>query len=188
MSLRRTRSAPTLFLWLGAACAAAAAPLPRALTIEPGRRTRVLLTEVKSGRTLVLQNASSGKPSEDYSDRDGDQFVKVAGDADLQQLLDVLAQQGMFEHPAAVPGDARDLLVVDTGERRWVWPRRLFGLQEAEMPFHEARAYFLTVYNQALALRSGDLQKADLQAERARVRSDSDAAQKHLQGLQGPPK
>lgn len=176
--------------FLAAAGCASGPSLPRGLQIEPGQRTTVRLMQVTTGQVFTLQNASSGSAGAVYSDERTDQLTKVLTDAQLQALLDVFTDKGMFvPREASVPPDARDALVVLQGDRRWVWSRRLAGTAESELPFHEAKAYFLSMYNQATAYhgnsgnsRTGD-DRPDLKAENDRVRSEAAAAKRKLEGI-----
>jgi len=157
--------------------------LPRAVTIEDGRPVRVLWQRVKEGQTFLLQNASSADADDFYAS--SSPFAKVAPDVQLQALLDVLAAKGMFDAgDAPVPPDARDVLVVDQGDRRWTWARRRAGMQTSEAAFHEARAYFLEVYNSSTAYHPS-AKMPDLEAEQDRVRRDAESARRRLEQLQG---
>jgi hypothetical protein len=177
---RPTRAALAAIPLLVAACASS-----RPVQVVQGQRTRVVLTDVAAQRSFALQNASSGAANEVYSDRSADDAVKVVTDANLQQLLDVLATQGMFERAAAAAApDARDLLVVESGGRRWVWSRRLRGIDAAELPFHEARSYFLTFYNSVVAWHAGDVDRQGFAAEQARAQQGGEAARQRLEQLQ----
>jgi hypothetical protein len=148
--------------------------LSRELEVRPGERTTVRLMQFQQNQVLTLQNASSGSANEVYSDRRTDPLAKVVDDAQLQALLDVLAEKGLFKLGAAsVPPDARDALVVQQNDRRWVFSRRLAGMQQEELQFHEAKAYFLSVWNGATSYHSADVDRADLRAEQARVKSDA---------------
>jgi hypothetical protein len=183
------RAAPRIATLVAASAVAvlvgACAGAPPGATVVAGQRTRVALTDVTSGRSFVLQNASSGSAHEVYSERSGDQAVKVVADPDLQQLLDVLADRGMFETAAEQPArDARDLLIVEAAGRRWVWSRRLRGIDATELQFHEARSYFLTFYNQVMAYHAGDIDKQGLQDENARAQQGGEAAKSRLEQYQ----
>jgi len=177
-------------LWIAAFLAAAGCvggpSLPRAVQIEPGRRTTVRLMQFADGLVFTLQNASSGSAADVYSDPKGDHQTKVLADAQLQALLDVFTEKGMFaQGTASVPSDARDALVVQQNDRRWVWSRR----SAADQQFTEVKAYFLSLYNDATAYhansnngRAGD-SRPDLKAENDRVRSEAAAAKRKLEGI-----
>jgi hypothetical protein len=171
MGPRRTRTAPTLLL-LFAACAVSSSAAPR---IEAGQRTRVLLTDTRSGRTLVLQNLSSGSRNEVYRDSNGDAMVKVIDDRELQQLLDVLAMKGMFDlaGPAPAPG-ARVLLAVEQAGRAFVWSRPPASTETLDQvrAFDEGRGYVMTVYNAAIAHHASDLRDSDSAQMRELVEKD----------------
>jgi hypothetical protein len=160
--------------------------LPRVVTVAAGQPTRVLLQQVRQQQTFLLQNASSTEAAQFYGGATAT-LAKVVPDAQLQVLLDILAQKGMFGEPrAAVPPEARDVLVVEQGDRRWIWARRRAGIQAEEASFHEARAYFLELFNSNMAFHaSAPGQRPDLRAEQERVRSDAEAARSRLEGLQG---
>ena len=160
----RARSAPTFFLLLLAGCAGSSARLPRVLTVEEGRRTRVAITD-SSGRSFVLQNLSSGSRNEVYRDPGARTQPKVIRDADVQTLLDALAARGMFARAsdAAAPG-ARSVISVETPERSWFWsrppvdPTRPPAEQPAVLEFDEARGYVLAVYNSEMSFHSGTIE------------------------------
>lgn len=176
-----------------AACAAAACSstpaLPRAVEVAPGTRTVVRLVQFATGRNLSLQNASSGSSEQVYSDRSTEQLRKVVADDRLQALLDVFAAKGMFARAGTATPDARDALVVEQGERRWIWCRHLPGIAPSEADFHEASAYFLSVYNDAIAFQAGDPnQPPDFASERNRAKSDGSAARRKLEGTQEQPR
>lgn len=133
--------------------------LARAVTVETGQATRVSLMQRTRTTTLLLQNASSVEKAQFYGGSNAQNLGKVVADDRLQALLDVFAEKGMFANAAATaPHDARDVLVVEQGSTRWVWSRRLAGTQASEVAFHEAKGYFLEVYNSATAYHgaSGD--------------------------------
>lgn len=181
-ALALTRSAVLLAAGFFAGCASDPG-LPRAVTIEDGRPVRVQLQRVRERQTFLLQNASSAEPADFY--RDASPFGKIVPDAQLQALLDVLAAKGMFATgTTSVPPDARDVLVVDQAGQRWIWARRRLGVQQDEAAFHEARAYFLEVYNSSTAYRPSAL-PPDLKAEGERVRQEAEAARARLEHLQG---
>ena len=159
----RARSAPTFFLLLLAGCAGSSSQLPRVLTVEAGRRTRVAITDA-SGRSFVLQNQSSGSRNEVYRDPGARTQPKVVPDGDVQVLLDALAARGMFARASevAVPG-ARSVISVETPERSWFWsrppvdPSRAPSEQPAVLEFDEARGYVLAVYNSEMSFHSGTI-------------------------------
>ncbi|MGE3174730.1 MAG: hypothetical protein AB7O97_19015 [Planctomycetota bacterium] len=159
MGLRRTRSAPTWWLLPLAACAASS--LPREVQIEPGRRTLVSLADLRSGHTLVLQNLSSGSRGDIYGDDGSSDLVKVVPDESLQQLLDVLAAQGMFAQATSTPAPgARAVLTVELPERRYVWSRPTPSAATLEQiqAFEAGRGYVLAVYNSETAYHRGSVQ------------------------------
>lgn len=144
--------------FLAAAGCVGAGSLQRAVQIESGKRTMVQLVQFGSGpsvagKPLSLQNASSVATSATGTSAP-DALTKVVDDEQLQALLDVFAEKGVFASGAAtVPPDAQDALVVSHGGKRWVMSRRKVGLQSEELAFHEAKAYFITVWNSATAYR-----------------------------------
>jgi hypothetical protein len=163
--------------------------LPRVVQVQEGQRTTVRLIQFSNGQAMSLQNASSGSAGEVYSKDTSNPFAKVIKDAQLQALLDVLADKGMYSaDSASVPPDARDALLVDQGSKRWVLYRRHAGMQQDELPFHEAKSYFLSVWNGATAYHTGN---PDLKGENDRVRAEAEAARRKLleiqrkQGTQG---
>ena len=174
-----------LLLAAGLVVSCQSAPsLPRSVTIESGQPTHVTLVQVQGGMKFELQNASSGDAAAVYSDAKANPLAKVVPDAQLQALLDVFTQKGMFAaSTTSVPPDARDVLAVDQPGRRWTWVRRQAGVQAAEADFHEAKAYFLEVYNSATAWHRGSGARPDLLSEQSRVKADADAAKRKLENL-----
>lgn len=150
--------------------------LARAVTVEAGEPTRVTLTQTSTSTTFLLQNASSVEAATFYGDRQAQALGKLVDDAQLQALLDVFAEGGLFANAApAAPAGARNALVVQQGGQRWIWTERQPG-------FQQGRAWFLEVFNDATAYRAGDPKAPpDLRAENERVRSGSDAARRKLQ-------
>ena len=107
-----------------------------------------------------------------------------------------MAQAGTFERElalaadiapsveAAVPGI--DVLAVEQGGKRWTWVRRQIGVQQGEALFHEARSYFLEVYNSSMAFRGTDPNaRPDFAGERERAQQSGGAAKDKLQRLGG---
>ncbi len=161
--------------------------LARAVTVREGRPTRIVLTQVKDGTTLLLQNASSAERAEFYAAPDPAVLGKVVADDRMQTLLDVFAERNLFASATAgAPTNARDVLVVEQDDRRWVWSRRLAGVQTDEAMFHEARGYFLEVWNGASAFRSAAPGvRPDLEGEDARAHRSAESAKSKLERLQG---
>ena len=60
--------------------------------------------------------------------------------------------------------------------------------QQQALAFLEAKSYFLTAWNQAVAYSSAAVRKEDLEAARARARQGAEAAKRKLRRLQGTPK
>jgi hypothetical protein len=177
--------------------------LPRAVTVTEGQRTVVGLYQVGTKLQLSLQNdsatarnvtpASSGQPvrlgqaTEVYSKGSAD-GRKVVTDAELQTLLDMFAAKGMFDSSlGAVPPNARDVLTVEQGDRRWIWARRQLGVQESEQAFHEARAYFLQLYNSAVAYHGAGDAKPDFKEESSRAATEGEAAKNKLESARRKP-
>lgn len=153
---------------LFAACAASSPDLPRVVTVTPETAVRIVLTDVKNDRSLAVQNAAASAARRRADSR---AVVKVVRDEDLQTLLDVLAEKGLFEHGTARPlPDAIDLLTVENGTEHWHWARRKLGVQAEEMAFHESRSYFLAVFNNAVDYRRSTVDRDGLEAEQQRVK------------------
>ncbi|MBX3461857.1 MAG: hypothetical protein KF830_01690 [Planctomycetes bacterium] len=159
--------------------------LPRAVTVVAGKPVRVLLRQGKDGLVFVLQNASSTTAA-DFYDGDMPPLAKIAPDDQVQMLLDILADKGMFAAAEPAPADARDLLVVEQGDRRWSWARRRGAPAAEQTAFLEARGYFLAVYNESLAYHPADAEhRPDLMAERDRMRREAEATRRRLQRSPG---
>lgn len=167
----RTRSAPTWFFLLLAGCAGASA-LPRAVSVEPGKRMRVWLQD--DGRAFVLQNQSSGPRNEVYQDTHGDALTKVVRDEALQNLLDMLAAHGMFARTTSAPTPgARGVIAVESPTRTWYWSRPVAtpeALDEIRV-FEEGRAYVMSVYNSEPAYRTGSIESFPPEVQR-RIREE----------------
>ncbi len=146
----RALMAPTCLLLLLAACAASSPRLARAITIEPGNRTRVVLQEPSAGASFVLQNRSSGSRAQVYGDARGDAMAKVVDDNRMQQLLDVLAEQGLFAHATATQdASARAAITVEHQDRVYCWTRAPRHKHNTDVirQFDECRGYVLAVFN-----------------------------------------
>lgn len=159
--------------------------LARAVTIQDGERTIVRL---HSGPSLVLtlENASARTSGAAYGNaRSPDELGrKVVADADLQALLDVFAERGMFAQTVAtLPPDARDVLLVESGGQRWQWARRQPGVQATEQDFHEARAYFLSLYNSNVAFHGTDANRPNFISEQVRASTAAANARARLEEL-----
>ncbi|MBK8099732.1 MAG: hypothetical protein IPK26_21715 [Planctomycetes bacterium] len=169
--------------------------LPRQITVQPGERVRIALQQA-DGKVFTLQNESSGSAESVYRDAHADLGLKVAKDDKIQLLLDLLAAKGMFERATSHPApDARDVLSVVTQHAQYHWSRRkpqFSGtranptIDEGELPFHEARAYFFDVYVNTIAYHGRQLDKRALQAEQARARQSNDSARSRAEGLNAP--
>jgi hypothetical protein len=178
---------PQLLVAACLAVACSSAPqLKRELAIVPGEPTTVRLLSTQGTLSLSLRNASAQQSKALYGADSGeiDPGSKVVDDVNLQTLLDVFAEKGMFANALQdVPRGARDVLAVDHGERRWVWAisgdrqARLAQQQQdggaAERAFQEARAEFLSLYNSAEAFHGTGGKPIDFEAENRRVRSET---------------
>ncbi|MCA8952464.1 MAG: hypothetical protein KDE27_23335, partial [Planctomycetes bacterium] len=152
--------------------------------MQPGQRTSVQFVQFDESRVFTLQNASSGSASEVYSDKRGDSMTKVVDDAMLQRLLDIYADQGLFARAErAAPPLARDALIVEQAERRWVFHRG--AAAETVRAYFAAKQYFLDTYNRAEAFHSSDAHVRDLEAEDRRVRDSAESARLKLERLGG---
>lgn len=175
-------------------CAGSAPSLKRVVTVTPEQRTRIQLVQA-TGPALALQTEALGSRAAVYSDALGDVAAKVVEEADMQTLLDVLAARGFFERAAPVGApEAREAIVLDHGERRWVWSRRppTAADDPVFLAFHECRAYVLQLYNQTTAYHTGrNLTGDDLEREQERIRRQREATQRKYEGQnepKGPPK
>jgi hypothetical protein len=157
--------------FLAAAGCVGGGSLQRAVQVETGQRTTVQLVQFGdgpsvAGKALSLQNASSlTAPAGTSPATPPDPLTKVVDDEQLQRLLDVFAENGVFANglPNAAP-DAQDALVVSHGGKRWVFSRRKVGLQQEELAFHQAKASFLVVWNSATAYRGTGKERPDFRA------------------------
>jgi hypothetical protein len=171
-----------LALTLALAACASGSGAPR---IVEGQRTLVRYVQFEPERMLILQNRSSGKPREVYSDRQIEPGTKVVDDNLLQELLDLCAQHGMFARgQSSAATAARDALVVQQGDRRVVWSRmHRLGEDPTEQPFFTCRQAFLDTYDRATAMQT-PRERPDLRAEQERAQQDAAAAQRRLLELQ----
>ena len=106
-------------------------------------------------------------------------IAKQAVPAALEKAL----RYRLLNEPVEAESICRDVLAVDQPGRRWTWVRRKAGVQAAEADFHEAKAYFLELYNSATAWHRGSGERPDLVGEQSRVKADADAAMKKLENL-----
>lgn len=175
----------TVLAALFAACAGGGPVRRAAVAVEPRQATRVSLTQLSPMQALVLTTRGGRSQAEIFESNPPDALLKVLDDGEMQGLIDVLDQQGMFAATRSMPPpDARDVLVVEHGDRRWLWWRtKALGQQPDEMPFHQAKAAFLAVYNDAMAFRDG--RGTDFEAERQRTRAAGESARQKLLQLQG---
>lgn len=158
--------------------------LKRDLEVHPGELTRVRLIQVKGKLAFSLQNDSAGVPEKVFTANSSqiDPGQKVVSDGNLQTLLDVFSEKGLFGGSLAeVPADARDVIVVEQGKRRWLWARCQLGVQAAEQTFHEARAEFLALYNSSVAYHGSEDQRPDFRGENARLQNDAASARSRLE-------
>lgn len=165
---------------------AAEPPLRRSLAIVAGEKTSVRYVDVKGTLALSLQNASAAAATDVYRADSGtiDPGAKLVDDAELQALLDIFSERGLFAAAVGeVPADALDALIVQQGRQRWVFPRRLRGMQQTEAPFHEGRAYFLALYNDVTAYHGTGAGRPDFKAEQRRTADDGRAARQKLERL-----
>jgi hypothetical protein len=192
--------APSRFAQLlVAACtfvACSSAPrLERALAIQPGQRTTVRLLQVNGSLALSLRNASAQHLNAIYTENSHgiDPGAKVVDDVNLQTLLDLFSERGMFAAGlGAVPAGTRDALIVEQGERRWVWAlsndrlARRAAIERGsrdEQTFHEARAEFLALYNSSMAFHGTGTAKPNFDAEGRRAATDGAKARAKMMSL-----
>lgn len=177
-----------ILLATGLAGCAGEPPLRRHLALAPGQKSVVRYIDVKGTLALSLQNASAAAATDVYRTDSGaiDPGAKVVADDDLQALLDIFSERGLFAAAAnEVPADALDALIVQQGGQRWVFPRRLRGVQQAESAFHEGRAYFLALYNDVTAYHGTGDDRPDFKSEQRRAADDGRAARAKLERLRG---
>lgn len=190
---------PQLLVAAGLLVACSSGPtLRRDLELVPGERTTVRLLSMQGGLALSLHNASAQPSTEVYGTQSGqvDPGSKVVDDVNLQTLLDVFSDKGMFAAAAAVvPRDARDALVVEQGGKRWCWAisgdrqqrlaRQQRGDDHAERTFHEARAEFLSLYNASVAFHGTGDRAPDFRGENERARAEAERARLKLERTKG---
>ena len=158
--------------------------LKRDLEVHPGELTRVRLIQVKGKLAFSLQNDSAALPEKVFTANSSqiDPGQKVVGDGNLQTLLDVFSEKGLFGSTLTeVPADARDVIVVEQGKRRWLWARCQLGVQASEQAFHEARAEFLALYNSSVAYHGSEQERPDFRSESSRIQSDAANAKARLE-------
>lgn len=165
-----------------AACAGGAAPR-RDVTVAAGEPVTIALQTYR-GPLLTLRNESAVDTAAVYS-AGADPLLKVVPDAELQGLLDVFSTEQLFAQslPRA-PGDARDVLVLEQGDRRWIWARRGSDVDPREAAFRSGRSYFLALYNGNTAYHgAAGGARPDFEREAARAR----AAREHAQATPPEP-
>lgn len=171
-----------LGLWsfvLGGTVGCASGPtLARVVTIRSGEPTQVALRQGDK-LTLTLRNESAGYAKDVYRDSK-DPGLKVVPDAELQTLLDVYAEDGLFVHAVAGAAAAGlDSLTIEQGGQQWQWVRRQRGAQQGDASFHTARDYFLAIYNGNVAYH-GTGERPNFSDENARARAEAAAARERL--------
>lgn len=171
-------------------CGAPEPSLRRVLEIEPGDRVRIVHADPHDNLTIGLQNAALGSRESVYS-RGGTPSLKIVDDEELQVLLDVLAEQGFFEHAreSERPG-AKAVLAVDHNGRTWVWSRLPLGQDDARtiQDFYRCVAYVQTVYNRTTAYYTGEGMTAeDFEREKEAVEGQSAKVLRNLQTRKNPP-
>lgn len=175
--------------WALVACSSAP-DLARKLTVKPGELTIVRLVQVTGKHSWSLRNVSAQLPTAVYTPNslDVDPDRKVVDDANLQLLLDVFATKGMFDASyTEVPPASRDALIVEQGQRRWVWAvstdkhARIAAMQrgdKSEQVFAEARAEFLELYNSSMAFHGSGDQRPSFETEQKRLRVENSDSQR----------
>lgn len=169
-----------------------AAPTRRDLTITSGERTRVAVVLMANQVSFTLQNASAAAKADVYRDSKTPPGLKVVGDARLQALLDVLAENSFFRRatPVAAP-DSREVIYVEQGGHRWVVSRRPFqvGDESAIAAFNTLKTYVLSVYNDTTAFQNSTaVTESELMAERDRIRANGAAAKAKAEAAGGDKK
>jgi hypothetical protein len=169
-------------LLLGAACAGPS--LRRDVELAEGQRTTVQLVSSGGRLVLTLQNESAGLARDVYTNDSAaaDPSRKVVPDEDLQALLDVFSELELFAQGSSfVPPDALDVLTVEQGGKRWALARRQRGVQASEKAFHDARDYFLSLYNSSVAYHGTGGQKPNFGGETLRAKNSGQAARNRLE-------
>jgi hypothetical protein len=161
--------------------------LARVVTVNPGEPTLIWMRQSAGNLTLTLRNDSAGLANDVYSNSK-DPSTKVVADAELQTLLDVYAEDGLFQH--ALGGSAGsgstssgfDVLTIDQQGRQWHWVRKQRGAQQGDQAFHKARDYFLAIYNGTVAYHD-TTERPNFSSENARAKAEALAARERLQQL-----
>jgi hypothetical protein len=140
--------------------------------------------QVTGSQSLSLQNDSAQSAESVYTPSSGaiDPGRKIVADCNLQALLDVFSEKNLFEASLAeVPADAREVIMVEQGKRRWIWALRKLNVPQAEQGFREARAEFLTLYNSSIAYHGAGDQRPDFGAENKRAHTEAEKARLKLE-------
>ena len=157
------------------------------LRVAEGEPTRLVLVQRDNQLTLTLVNLSAAERVRTTTTRDGavyeanstDAGRKFMKDGEMQGVLDVFEQAGLLASGSPVPApDAIDVVLLETGGRRYCWSRRLRGMQTSERPYHEARALFQAAYNSVTAWHGRGDQVPDLKAEQRRAEAARDPARR----------
>lgn len=157
--------------------------LARVVTVDPGQPTLVTMRQGAGKLTLTLRNESAGYADQVYR-TSKDPGIKVVPDAELQTLLDVYAEDGLFQHalggsPGAGSTSGLDVLTIDQQGQQWHWVRRQRGAQQGDEAFHKARDYFLAIYNGNVAYH-GSTERPNFSSENARAKAEAVAARERL--------
>jgi hypothetical protein len=171
---------------------AGAAPTRRDLAITSGERTRVAVVLMANQQSFTLQNASAAAKADVYRDSKTPPGLKVIGDARLQALLDVMAENNFFQQAAPVAAaDSREVIYVEQGGRRWVLSRRPLqvGGEGVIAAFNTLKTYVLSVYNDTTGFQNSTaVTESELKAERERIRANGAAAKAKAEAAGGDKK
>ena len=127
---------------------------------------------------LTLRNESGGLAADVYKTAK-DPNLKVVPDYELQVLLDVFAEDGLFASAAGVPLQGPETLQVEQSGGLWAWSRPSNVDPKAKASFHQARQYFLSIYNGNVAYHGSD-QRPNFSDANSRAKADSEAARQRL--------
>lgn len=156
--------------------------LQRVLTVRDGEPTVIALRQ--GNLLLTLRNESAGL-KEDVYKQARDTNLKVAPDGELQALLDVFAEEGLFARAANAANAGPEVLQIEQGDRVWSIARPAGNDPQGKANFHQARQYFLAIYNGNVAFhgahqRDANTERPNFSDANARAKADAEAARERL--------
>ena len=158
-------------------------PSPK-FALPPEARVVIAYEQPRQGLRQTILGDRVVDPASFYSDKDSDKLAKIASAAQMQILVDGLAECGYFAAAKPRPDtDAVSLLKVEIEGVPQFWSLSGSTPIEARAGYHQALAWFQNVYNQIGAFHTGE-GDFDPAAETERIRRENEA--RRLRGRERP--